>query len=356
MIQKFEADIPDGTHMGQAKGDVDMQRGMLFNDKGELVGQAKFRKVEETPGNYEDNAGLDLDRLGASVATAISAISIFANRKSMEASAPTRDAQREYEIELKNQELDQQREEAAIEDIRIQNRLAYQREEIELEEERQQNELEYEAQQLMLEKIKHEEQRRMRFENLMDDLEEEYLRADEDEEYEVVVVEEELDPEGYLGFVDVVLANCQKGVSSKEAQGQLLEVIEMSRNLALKIKQYAQTCINHGETVPDNYYAWQKAIEKLVTGKVIESLQTISSLDELSIEQKQTYCSLLGQGQSNLEHEGMRQQLNEEKLGEYLFVEPANYSQPAEIAYCPNCGNEVNVNQAFCINCGASLR
>lgn len=350
MKQTFEADIPEGTHMGKVKGSGDKQRGMLFDDKsGKLVGQVELKQKDS-------EEGTDLVAAGLSIANAISALSLLARKHESAKAQVVSDAQREYEIKLKNQELNQQREEAAIEDARIQNRLAYQREVVELEEERQQNELEYEAQQLMLEKIKHEEQRRMRFENLMDDLEEEYLRSDEDEEYEVVVVEEEFDPEGYLGFVDVVLANCQKGVSSKEAQGQLLEVIEMSRNLALKIKQYAQTCINNGETVPDNYYAWQKAIEKLVTGKVIESLQTIASLDELSIEQKQTYCHLLGQGQTNLEYEELRRQLNKERLGEYLFVEPTNYSQPAKTAYCPNCGNEVNVNQAFCINCGASLR
>ena len=337
MKRKFEIDLPKGTHLGQVKGANGLQRGMIFDKNNKLVGQAVLKPV--------DSSG-SLIKQGLGVAAAISAISFAANRYAKK--------QAEVENERFQNDLSYQREEAEIEKDRLNNRLRVQREFIELEEERQQNQIEFEKQQMAIEQAAHDEKRRMRFENLMDELEEEYLLSEDDVEYEVVVAEEEIEPDGFLKYVDVVLDKCSAGIASEEAQEKLVEVIGLSRTLALKIKEYAQICVNNGEQIPDSYFMWQKAIEKLVTGKVVESLRAITSLDRFSIEQRQTINHLLDYEQSELPYEVLCRQIDERKLGAYLFVE-VSQEQERELRYCSRCGSKVNSKDSFCMNCGAPL-
>lgn len=368
--------LSDEDHLGNVKGSEDKKRGMIFDKNGHLKGHAELEEADPSEFyNSEDyssqSSGSEVsdDNVVNAIAGIASLVMLHKNRK-----IATRDAQAEYEIELAHRQNQVQKEaveieeeqlynqlqfhqkQAEIEKARIENRLYYQQEMNELEAERQQNQLEFERQELAIEIATHNERRRQRFENLMDDLEEEYLREAPDE-YEIVVAEDEdeIAPAGFIEYVNSVLNKCQTGIQSPEAQGQLLEVIERSRHLAISIQRYAQICVNNGDEIPDNYFIWQKTIERLVTDRVIQGLNTIRSFENLSIEQQQTFCRLIGDKHSRASYPSQQKQIDRRQLETFLFEDDFKDVNKTAVLYCPNCGNPIDKNHAFCMNCGARL-
>lgn len=85
--------------------------------------------------------------------------------------------------------------------------------------------------------------------------------------------------------VDEAYENYREKISNEEAQKQLIDIAILSAILAGKIRRFSSVCIKEDGEIPDNYLEWQKAMEKLTTRKVTDSINTIlegnaSLLDE----------------------------------------------------------------------------
>lgn len=92
-------------------------------------------------------------------------------------------------------------------------------------------------------------------------------------------------PDMVSKVIDEAYENYREKISSEEAQKQLIDITILSAILAGKIRKFSNACINEDGEMPDNYLEWQKAMEKLTTHKVTDSINAIlesntSLLDE----------------------------------------------------------------------------
>lgn len=80
--QKFEAEIPEGTHLGFAQSPEGGMRGLLFdNETNELIGHAQFFEVAEgdqADEGHPDSPLVDDDAVVAAIAVALAALAAYA--------------------------------------------------------------------------------------------------------------------------------------------------------------------------------------------------------------------------------------------------------------------------------------
>ena len=96
--------------------------------------------------------------------------------------------------------------------------------------------------------------------------------------------------------IDEAYENYREKISSEEAQKQLIDIAILSAILAGKIRKFSNACIKEDCEMPDNYLEWQKAMEKLTTHKVTDSINAIleSNTSLLDENRARTLSDILG--------------------------------------------------------------